>query len=63
MHTRIGNQSSFSAVPITLPFEYAVAHGFDAFEWFPDKRGNAGWDENDLSTRLLRRVRRPRHAA
>ncbi len=32
---RIGNQSSLSA-PAVEPFEYAVSHGFDAFEWFLD---------------------------
>ncbi|MBI4689414.1 MAG: TIM barrel protein, partial [Nitrospirae bacterium] len=46
---RIGNQTSFSASPITLPFEYAVTMGFDAFEWFPDKRSGSGWTEDDLS--------------
>lgn len=31
------------------PFDYALAHGFDAFEWFPDKKADgAGWDEWDL---------------
>ena len=35
---RIGNQSAFSASPWTLPFDFAVQHGFDAFEWFPDKK-------------------------
>jgi len=34
------------------PFEYAVAHGFDAFEWFPDKKESGqGWTEDDLSTK------------
>ena len=47
---RIGNQTSFSAVPILLPFEYAVAHGFDAFEWLPDKNESGeGWTEEDIS--------------
>lgn len=32
-----------------MPFEYAVANGFDAFEWFPDKKvSGQGWDESDL---------------
>jgi len=34
----IGNQSAFSATRLLEPFEYAVANGFNAFEWFPDKR-------------------------
>jgi sugar phosphate isomerase/epimerase len=47
---RIGNQSAFSAHPLTLPFDFAVQHGFDAFEWFPDKRSDgAGWVIADLS--------------
>ncbi len=46
---RIGNQTAFSALTTALPFEYAVANGFDAFEWFPDKKESGdGWDESDL---------------
>ena len=46
---RIGNQSAFSASTVTQPFEYAVANGFDAFEWFPDKKESGeGWEESDL---------------
>jgi len=41
---RIGNQTSFSALSVTDPFEYAVASGFDAFEWFPDRNGSTGWN-------------------
>ena len=34
-----------------LPFEYAVANGFDTFEWFPDRHESGeGWDENDIDT-------------
>jgi sugar phosphate isomerase/epimerase len=53
---RIGNQTSFSAPTILQPFEYAVANGFDAFEWFPDrKKSGAGWTESDMSkeTRII----------
>ncbi|NVM20951.1 MAG: TIM barrel protein [Desulfobacterales bacterium] len=53
---RIGNQTAFSALTAIQPFEYAVANGFDAFEWFPDKKeSGAGWTESDLSkeTRVL----------
>ena len=50
MRIRIGNQSAFSASTITQPFEYAVANGFDAFAWFPDKKeSGAGWTESDIS--------------
>jgi sugar phosphate isomerase/epimerase len=53
---RIGNQTSFSATTILQPFEYAVDNGFDAFEWFPDrKRSGSGWTVNDMSeeTRII----------
>ncbi len=47
---RIGCQTSFAASAVTEPFEYAVAQGFDAFEWFPDRRPTGeGWSETDLS--------------
>ena len=50
MRIRIGNQTSFSAVTILQPFEYAVFHGFDAFEWFPDKKiSGEGWSEEDMT--------------
>src|SRR5262249_10321348 len=42
---RIGHQTSCH-VPRRLPYEFAVSHGFDAFEWFSDK-GRAGWCEDD----------------
>lgn len=46
---RIGNQSAFSASPLTRPFEFALANGFEAFEWFPDRRPDgAGWGCADL---------------
>jgi sugar phosphate isomerase/epimerase len=43
---RIGNQTNLH-VPARLPYEFAVAHGFDAFEWFSDK-GQWGWCEDDM---------------
>ena len=47
---RIGNQTSFAA-SVLEPFEFAVANGFTAFEFFPDRcySGVGGWDEMDLS--------------
>ncbi len=51
----IGNQSS--AATLMEPFEYAVANGFDAFEWFPDKQPSRGWDEQDLSPGLRSEIR------
>jgi sugar phosphate isomerase/epimerase len=46
---RIGNQTAFCASWIEQPFDYAVENGFDAFEWFPDKKESGlGWSEDDL---------------
>ncbi len=42
---RIGNQTSIHA-PAMVPWDYAIAEGFDAFEWFSD-RGRNGWCEDD----------------
>jgi phosphoglucan,water dikinase len=47
---RIGNQTAITAPSVMRPFEYAVANGFDAFEWFPDKNASgSGWEESDIS--------------
>lgn len=43
---RIGNQTNCH-VPARLPYDFAVGHGFDAFEWFSDKRCS-GWCEDDM---------------
>ncbi|MDE3067506.1 MAG: sugar phosphate isomerase/epimerase [Verrucomicrobiota bacterium] len=54
----IGNQSAFSALTPLAPFDYALENGFDAFEWFPDKKPwGAGWDEADLTPELRRAIR------
>ncbi|HZY86787.1 MAG TPA: TIM barrel protein [Gemmataceae bacterium] len=50
---RIGNQTAISCPSPTGPFEFALRHGFDAFEWFEDKKigpdgSSAGWDAADL---------------
>jgi sugar phosphate isomerase/epimerase len=50
---RIGNQTALSAADPLEPFAFALAHGFDAFEWFEDKKvrpdgRTAGWDEADM---------------
>ena len=53
----IGNQTAcWAATPLT-PFDYAVANGFDAFEWFPDKKPGAGWDESDLDAAQRQNIR------
>lgn len=55
---RVGNQSAFSAYPLTQPFEFALHHGFDAFEWFPDKHSDgSGWIPADLSPRQRQELR------
>ncbi len=56
---RIGNQTSFSAQTPLLPFEFALENGFDAFEWFPDKKDSgAGWDIDDIDTETRQRIKR-----
>ncbi len=53
----IGNQTAWSAPRLLDPFEYALASGFTAFEWFPDKKPFGGWDEADLDEPLRFRLR------
>jgi sugar phosphate isomerase/epimerase len=54
---RIGNQTAISAPSLLLPFEYAVQNGFDAFEWFPDKKvSGEGWTEQNLSPQARHRI-------
>lgn len=44
---RIGNQTNCD-VPARLPYEFALRHGFDAFEWLSDKN-RSGWCEDDMT--------------
>jgi sugar phosphate isomerase/epimerase len=55
---RVGNQTSFAA-SVMEPFEFAVANGFTAFEFFPDCgfSGVGGWHENDLNDEARRAIR------
>jgi phosphoglucan,water dikinase len=53
----IGNQTSCWAAKPTEPFDYAMAQGFNAFEWFPDKKPGIGWDENDLPSPARSNIR------
>src|SRR5579862_4313921 len=53
----IGNQTSYWTPKPTEPFDYAVAEGFDAFEWFPDKKPGIGWDESDLPSSTRSKIR------
>ncbi len=59
----IGNQTSFAA-SVLEPFEFAVANGFTAFEFFPDRgySGVGGWDEGDLSGDTRQSIRRTARA-
>jgi len=61
---RIGNQTARTARSLLSPFEYAIEHGFDAFEWFPDRADDGrGWEEADLGpgTREMIRAAATRH--
>ncbi len=55
---RIGNQTSFAAA-VLEPFEFAVANGFTAFEFFPDRgfSGTGGWNEKDLGDATRQHIR------
>lgn len=53
----LGNQTACWAAKLTDPFDYALARHFDAFEWFPDKKPGAGWDERDLDARARETIR------
>jgi sugar phosphate isomerase/epimerase len=50
---RIGNQTAISCLDRMEPFDFALRHGFDTFEWFADKKispdgSTMGWDESDM---------------
>ena len=56
---RIGNQTNCNTPP-RLTYDFALRHGFDAFEWFSDP-GRFGWSEDAVSpaerAELLRSAR------
>lgn len=54
----IGNQTAFSANDPIDPYRFAVEHGFDAFEWFNDKRHGWGWCQEDVDEYDRREIRR-----
>ena len=58
---RIGNQTAIACTDRMEPFEFALLNGFDAFEWFADKRVDAGkvfgWDEPDMDDGARRWIR------
>jgi sugar phosphate isomerase/epimerase len=59
---KVGNQTSFAAA-VLEPFEFAVANGFGAFEFFPDRgySGVGGWAESDLSSDTRQAICRTAH--
>src|SRR6185369_1221832 len=59
MSIRIGNQTAYSAGSILEPFEFALANGFTAFEFFPDRgpTGMGGWAEADFDASQRRAIR------
>ena len=63
LRIRIGNQTSYGALNAMEPFEFALENGFDAFEWFADKKissdGSAcGWAESDMTEERRIEIRR-----
>jgi len=59
MSIRIGNQTAFTARSVMEPFEFAVAYGFTAFEFFPDRghSGVGGWAETDVDASRRQAIR------
>ncbi len=56
---KIGNQTAYSAATIMEPFGFAVDNGFDAFEWFPDKKiTGEGWRTGDIPKEMRAKIRR-----
>jgi sugar phosphate isomerase/epimerase len=57
MKLYIGNQTTYFVPPL-LPFTFAMEHGFEAFEFFPDgKPGGAGWVSRDLNPETRQQIR------
>jgi sugar phosphate isomerase/epimerase len=54
---RIGNQTAISAADPMEPFRFARDNGFDAFEWFSDRKGERGFDFDLLSRAERERIR------
>ena len=60
---RIGNQTAYSSNGPMDPFDFALAHGFDCFEWFADKKffddgTSRGWNESDFDPYKRDEIRR-----
>ncbi len=59
---RIGNQTAIASADRMAPFAFALRHGFEAFEWFADKRSEPdgtvrGWDEDDMDAATRAEIR------
>ena len=59
---RIGNQTACAASQALDPFHFALDNGFDAFEWFSDKKYEysgltRGWEESDFDAQERSRIR------
>ena len=54
---RIGNQTAFSAAEPLEPFRFARDHGFDAFEWFSDRKNEHGFSFDLLDEDERERLR------
>ena len=54
---KIGNQTACSTKNILDPFDTAVELSFMAFEWFPDKKQDYGWDEFDLDDTTIEKAK------
>jgi sugar phosphate isomerase/epimerase len=59
---RIGNQTAVTSVDRMEPFEFALRNGFDAFEWFEDRKVTPdgrvmGWHEEDIDEATRRWIR------
>jgi sugar phosphate isomerase/epimerase len=52
----IGNQANHRARPLSAPFDFALAQGFDSFEWYSD-HAQGGWSEPDFDADQRKRLR------
>ncbi|MCG6553722.1 MAG: sugar phosphate isomerase/epimerase [Candidatus Magnetominusculus sp. LBB02] len=61
-NVKIGNQTAFPAEPSELPFQFAIDNGFDAFEWFSDRKPwGQGWHIDDAGKEDRLRIRQQAH--
>jgi sugar phosphate isomerase/epimerase len=55
---RIGNQTARSAPDPLTPYRFALEHGFEAFEFFSDRKDGRGFDFASLGPEARENVRR-----